>query len=139
MSMAKNVNNWDVEKVTLAVNGRVLTDFASGGKATAAWNTDKTSAYVGCDGGVVYQESADNTGTVSVTFRAVSSSLPYLKQLCESRAMCILSIMDMNNPRGVTSSCPNCRVTKVPDYGFNQTISDVTVTIYVPDLNLLTV
>ncbi|MDR1465441.1 MAG: DUF3277 domain-containing protein [Oscillospiraceae bacterium] len=132
--MQEDVKTYDVAKYNIAVNGRYLTGFVTGGKCTTAHNTDTTTPYVGCMGDVIYQESSDNTGTATVTLVPTSASLPFLRDLCVRRVPCELTISDANVSRRVAVQASDCRITKVPDVAGQATLSDATVTLFIPNL-----
>ena len=66
--MASNiaVTTYDPTKVSLVVNGRVITGFATDSMITVARSEDMVTTAVGVQGDVTYNENANDSGTMTV-------------------------------------------------------------------------
>lgn len=76
-----DVTSYDPKKVNVAVNGAIITGYASDSMITATKNEDAVTTEVGCKGDVVYSENANESGTITITLQGTSSSLPRLRSL----------------------------------------------------------
>ncbi len=127
---------YDVRKVNVNVNGSILTGFASDGVVTVSKSEDAVTPNVGCQGDVVYEENANESGTIAVTLLGTSSSLPMLRNLAANRKQFSVSISDANDDDSVNISAQKCRITKMPDLARGKNTSTVTVNIFVPNLQI---
>lgn len=127
---------YDVRKVNVNVNGSILTGFASDGVVTVSKSEDAVTPNVGCQGDVVYEENANESGTIAVTLLGTSSSLPMLRNLSANRKQFSVSISDANDDDSVNISAQKCRITKMPDLARGKNTSTVTVNIFVPNLQI---
>jgi hypothetical protein len=131
-----STTGYDVKKVNVNVNGTILTGFASDGVVTVSKSEDAVTPNVGCQGDVVYEENANESGTVAVTLLGTSSSLPMLRNLAANRKQFSVSISDANDDDSVNISAQKCRITKMPDLARGKNTSTVTVNIFVPNLQI---
>lgn len=129
-----DVTSYDPKKVNVVVDGTILTGFASDGIITVSKSEDAVTPNVGCKGDVVYEENANESGTVAVTLQQTSSSLPKLRRLEANRTKFSITISDANDDDSISVSGSNCRVLKMPDIVRGKSTSTVTVNIYVPKL-----
>ena len=128
------ITSYDPKKVTVTLNGRVLTGFASDGIITVSKSEDSFTPNVGAQGDVIIEENANESGTIAVTLQQTSSSLPYLRNLAANRTFFRTVISDSNDDDGIKISASNCRITKMPDVVRGKNTNTVTVNIYVPNL-----
>jgi len=135
--MKEAPKTWDLAKYTLAIDRRISTGHATEGVAATEHNEDATEPYIHADGSVTYQESADNTGKLTLTYAPNSSMLPHIRNLCARKRMFNVSIVDANQSRRVAVNADGCRVIKMPPMEGNVKMSAVTVEIFIPDLNYL--
>ena len=131
-----SVTSYDPKKVNVVVDGAVITGFASDSMVTAAKNEDAVSTDVGCKGDVCYSENANESGTITITVQGTSSSIPKLRTLASGRKQFSVMISDANDYDDINISAQRCRVTKMPDVSRGKTPSSVSVTIFVPDLQI---
>ena len=129
-----NVTSYDPKKVNVVVDGTTLTGFASDGIITVSKSEDAVTPNVGCKGDVVYEENANESGTIAVTLQQTSSSLSKLRRLASNRTSFSVTISDANDDDSISVSGSNCRVLKMPDIVRGKNTSTVTVNIYVPNL-----
>ena len=127
---------YDVRKVNINVNGSILTGFASDGVVTVSKSEDAVTPNVGCQGDVVYEENANESGTIAVTLLGTSSSLPMLRNLAANRKQFSVSISDANDDDTINISAQKCRITKMPDLARGKNTSTVTINIFVPNLQI---
>lgn len=128
-----DVYNYDPEKITVAVDGRVLTGFAADGVVTIVRNEDSITPSVGSKGDVVITENANKSGTATIPLMSSSSSLAYLRDLCERRKPIQLMVSDANDGTPQVNA-ESCRITKLPDIPKGKDAATVTVTVFIPRL-----
>lgn len=131
-----SVTSYDPKKVNVVVDGAVITGFAADSMVTAAKNEDAVSTDVGCQGDVCYSENANESGTITITLQGTSSSISRLRTLASGRKQFSVMISDANDYDDINISAQRCRVTKIPDVSRGKTPSSVSVTIFVPDLQI---
>lgn len=127
--MAKS---YDPKKVSLIVDGMFIVGFMDGTMVTAEKNEDNVIPHVGAQGDVSFSESADNTGTITVTLKQDSSSLPDLQALSKQKREFAAQIVDANT-NNFQAGGTECRILKTPGREFGAEISGVEVQIYVAD------
>lgn len=134
--MASNiaVTSYDPTKVSLVVNGRMITGFATDSMITVARNEDMVTTAVGVQGDVTYNENANESGTMTVTLSGTSSSLPFLRDLALRRKPFSVLLVDANDDSNVYVSGDRSRITRPPDLTRAKEIGSETVTIFVPSL-----
>ena len=134
--MASNiaVTTYDPTKVSLVVNGRVITGFATDSMITVARSEDMVTTAVGVQGDVTYNENANDSGTVTVTLSGTSSSLPTLRDLALRRQQVSVLLADANDDSNVYVSGDRGRITRPPGLTRAKEIGSETVTIFVPSL-----
>ncbi|MBS6956520.1 MAG: DUF3277 family protein [Enterocloster asparagiformis] len=125
---------YDVRKVNVNVDGTILTGFASDGVITVTKSEDAVTPNVGCQGDVVYEENANESGTIAVTLQATSPALSKLRSLAANRKKFSVSVSDANDDDSISISASNCRILKLPDLARGKNTSTVTVNIFVPNL-----
>lgn len=126
--------SYDPLKVNVSVDGTIITGFASDGIITASKNEDTVTPNVGCQGDTVYEENANESGTIALTLQGTSPSLAKLRRLASDRKTFPVTISDANDDDSVTISAAKCRILKVPDLSRGKTSATTTVNIYVPKL-----
>lgn len=131
-----SVTGYDSRKVNVNVNGSILTGFAGDGLFTVSKSEDAVTPNVGCQGDVVYEENANESGTIAITLLGTSSSLPMLRNLAANRKQFSVSISDANDDDSISVSAQKCRITKMPDLARGKNTSTVTVNIFVPNLQI---
>ncbi|MTK05698.1 MAG: DUF3277 family protein [Hungatella sp.] len=131
-----SVTGYDSRKVNVNVNGSILTGFAGDGLFTVSKSEDAITPNVGCQGDVVYEENANESGTIAITLQGTSSSLPMLRNLAANRKQFSVSISDANDDDSISVSAQKCRITKMPDLARGKNTSTVTVNIFVPNLQI---
>lgn len=129
------VATYDPKKVTVVINGRAITGFASDGVVTVTHNEDIVTPSVGVQGDVTYSENANNSGNAALPLASTSASLAYLRELCSKRKLIQISISDANDDDEIHINEENCRILKMPDTSRGKEAGTVTVNVYIPDLN----
>lgn len=128
------VKSYDPKKVNVVVDGTTLTGFSADGIITVSRSEDTVTVNTGCKGDTVYEENANEGGTVAITLMQTSASLSKLRSLDLNRKKFALLISDANDDSEIKISSANCRVTKLPDIVRGKNTATVTVNIYVPNL-----
>ena len=131
-----DVTSYDPKKVNVAVDGAIITGYASDSMITATKNEDAVTTDVGCKGDVVYSENANESGTITITLQGTSSSLPRLRSLASSRKQISVTVSDANDSDDISISAQKCRVVKMPDVSRGKTSGNVTISIFVPNLQV---
>jgi hypothetical protein len=128
------VFTFDPKKVTVAVEGRIMTGYATDGVVTISHNEDRTTPAVGVQGDVTYSDSANNSGTASVTLMSTSAAIPYLREVCATRREVRLDISDANTDGAFRVSAERCRILKMPETARGAEMETATIEFYIPDL-----
>ena len=131
-----DVTSYDPKIVNVAVNGAIITGYASDSMITATKNEDAVTTEVGCKGDVVYSENANESGTITITLQGTSSSLPRLRSLASSRKQISVTVSDANDSDDISITAQKCRVVKMPDVSRGKTSGNVTISIFVPNLQV---
>jgi len=129
--MAKS-KSYDFKKVSLIVDGRHHTGFMDGSPIRAEQNNDGVTPHVGADGEVVFAESADQTGTITVTYKHTSPALAHVRQLYKARKTFPIMLDDQNDPR-VRVGGTEARVLKMPPLERGTEVTGVEVQYFVAD------
>jgi hypothetical protein len=131
-----DVTSYDPKKVNVAVDGAIIAGYASDSMITATKNEDAVTTEVGCKGDVVYSENANESGTITITLQGTSSSLPRLRSLASSRKQISVTVSDANDSDDISITAQKCRVVKMPDVSRGKTSGNVTISIFVPNLQV---
>lgn len=131
-----DVTSYDPKKVNVAVDGAIIIGYASDSMITATKNEDAVTTDVGCKGDVVYSENANESGTITITLQGTSSSLPRLRSLASSRKQISVTVSDANDSDDISITAQKCRVVKMPDVSRGKTSGNVTISIFVPNLQV---
>ncbi|RHO95541.1 DUF3277 family protein [Clostridium sp. AF37-5AT] len=131
-----DVTSYDPKKVNVAVDGAIIAGYASDSMITATKNEDAVTTDVGCKGDVVYSENANESGTITITLQGTSSSLPRLRSLASSRKQISVTVSDANDSDDISITAQKCRVVKMPDVSRGKTSGNVTISIFVPNLQV---
>ena len=131
-----DVTSYDPKKVNVAGDGAIITGYASDSMITATKNEDAVTTEVGCKGDVVYSENANESGTITITLQGTSSSLPRLRSLASSRKQISVTVSDANDSDDISITAQKCRVVKMPDVSRGKTSGNVTISIFVPNLQV---
>lgn len=124
---------YDFKKVSVIIDGVFITGFMDGEVIQVEKNEDDVTPHVGAGGDVTYAESADQTGTITITLKQTSSSLPFLQQLRKSKRIFPIQIVDSNtNAYRVGGS--EARILKMPNRSWGNEVQGVEVQIHVADL-----
>lgn len=128
------VKAYDPIKVNLNVDGRTITGYADSSMITITQGEDLVAPTVGAQGDVVYSESANESGTMTISLQSTSASLPYLKNIAKQRQQVSVLLNDANNDTAETVRSSRCRVTKVPDVKKEKAAGSVDITIFMPKI-----
>ena len=106
---------YDPKDTMCSVNGLVLVGVAPDGYALTT-NTDAVTQIAGLRGDVVISKSADNTGALTVTLSAQSTSCRMLDRWASARESCALVLR--NSREGATYSDAEAYIQKAPDVAY---------------------
>ncbi|TQK41968.1 uncharacterized protein DUF3277 [Brevibacillus sp. AG162] len=132
--MSKSTN-YSFKKVSLIVAGRHHTGFMDGTPIKAERNEDGIIPHVGADGFVTFAESADESGTITVTYKQNSPALDHVRQLYKAKKPFPISLDDQNDPR-VKVGGTEAVVLKLPPLERGTEITGVEVQYYVADYDV---
>lgn len=119
-------------KNTIAiVDGMIITGFMDGESIATEKNEDEVSVHVGAGGDVTFNESNDDTGTVTLTLKQDSSSAPLLDSLRKSKKTFPIEINDTANNVRVSGS--RCRFVKPPARAYGPEVTGLEYAIHVAD------
>jgi hypothetical protein len=129
------VATYDPRKVSLVINGRIITGFAEGEMISIARNEDNVLPYVGTQGDVARAINANWTGIVTVHLMSTSNSLRMIRELSQTSQFITLTISDVNDDRKYLNE-DQCWFVKAPDVPLGKQVVPVSVQIYVPFLDI---
>lgn len=72
-------HTYDPDKVSVIINGTIITGFDASGVFTYTRSNDIVTPEVGVQGDVAYVENRNETGTLTLTLMASSPQLPMLR------------------------------------------------------------
>lgn len=124
---------YDFKKVSVIVDGAFIVGFMDGEPIQVEKNEDDITPHVGAGGDVTYAESADQTGTITLTLKQTSASLPFLQQLRKSKKIFSVQIVDSNNGT-YRAGGSEARIVKMPSRSWGAEVQGVEVQIHVADL-----
>ena len=136
MGSTIEVATYDPKKVTVIIDGRILTGFATDSMIKATKNEDSVTPTVGAQGDVAYTENANESGTLECSLMSTSASLPFIRALEASKKPFAASVADANDVDGIHISEENCRIIKMPDISRGKGEETVPFSVFVPTLNV---
>lgn len=74
-----SITNYNPMKVSVIVDGRIITGFSDASMVVITRNEDIVSTAVGTQGDVVYSENANRSGTITLSLQETSSSVDFLR------------------------------------------------------------
>ncbi|MEK4131990.1 phage protein [Solibacillus sp. FSL W8-0474] len=126
------MNSYDPKKVSFVADGQFIVGYMDGTFITTEKNEDNTIPHVGAQGDVSFTESADETGTITITVKQNSSSLPFLTSLSKQKKEFAANVIDANDG-SFKAGGTRCRILKTPGREYGAEISGVEIAIYVAD------
>lgn len=127
-----SVTNYDPMKVSVIVDGRIITGFSDASMVVITRSEDIVSTAVGTQGDVVYSENANRSGTITLSLQETSASVDFLRGIARGRKEVSVVISDANKTPTEVTSANRCRVTKIPDNKKEKTAGSIDVTIFAP-------
>lgn len=128
-------DTFDPKKVSLIVGGTFITGYMDGTMISTEKNEDNVVPHVGAQGDVTFTESADETGTITITLKQTSSSLPFLVSLANEKKEFATQVVD-SNANKFKAGGNECRILKTPPVEWGAEVAGVEVQIYVADYDL---
>lgn len=125
-------NSFDPKKVGLVVDGKYIVGYMDGTFIQTEKNEDNVLPHIGAQGDVTFTESADETGTITVTLKTTSSSLAHLMALAKRTTVFPAQVIDANDGL-YKAGGTQCRILKTPGREFAAEMTGVEVQIYVAD------
>ncbi|MEK5070705.1 phage structural protein [Sporosarcina sp. FSL K6-1508] len=123
---------YDFKKVSVIAAGTIITGWMDGDAIQSEKNEDDVTPHVGAGGDVTFAESTDETGTITLTLKSTSSSIPILKALRDSKEMFQLQIVDVND-NAFRAGGSECRIVKPPARTYGTEVTGTEWAIYVAD------
>ena len=105
---------YDARKVTIVFDGVFITGLAEGTFVDCSRNEESFESEVGGQGEVDVSEINDPRGTITVTLRQTSPSLPFLQAAANQKRVAPLWVYSANSPREKTGGS-EARLKKVAD------------------------
>lgn len=127
------METYDFKKVSTIVDGTIITGYMDGEPISVSKNEEDVAPHVGAQGDVVYAESADETGTITLSLQQTSAVLPILTALRKSKKPFAVNIVD-SNTRSYKTGGTECRIMKMPERTFGSQVQGVEVQIHVAKL-----
>lgn len=129
------METYNPKKIQLIVNGRYITGFADGTFITAERNEDSKVPNVGAHGDVVLTESADATGTVTVTLNQTSPSVRELRDLAKNGTIFPVQLVDANT-QTVRAGGTQAAILRSPGLEYGDEVGSVEIPIFVADFDI---
>jgi hypothetical protein len=126
-------DTFDFKKVSTIADGVIITGWMDGEVISVEKNEDDVIPHVGAGGDVTYAESADKTGTITLTLKQTSSSLPHLQELRKSKKVFPIQILDVSS-RVYKTGGTEARILKMPSRTYGSEVQGVEVQIHVANL-----
>lgn len=126
---------YDIEKVTLLVDGAVVTGFSEDSKISLERNEDDVAPKTGIKGDTVYELNANRSGTLKFSLFAASASLSRLRRAAQQRKAVAVTLRNANDDGGFIASHKDCRILKVPGWSGGKETDANEVSVYIPELN----
>ena len=123
---------FDPEKITLLVDGSVVTGYSDDSKISAERSGDDVTPKTGLQGDTVYTLNGDRSGTIKFSLFASSASLARLRRAAQARKAVAVTLRNANDDGGFIISHTDCRILKVPPWTAGDACE---VSIYVPTMN----
>lgn len=130
--MAKEIASYDFKRVSVIVDGVIITGFMDGESIQTEQNEDDVTPHVGAGGDVTFSETNDETGTITLSLKSTSSSNPFLKSLRNSKETFPISIVDSND-NNFRAGGNECRIVKPPERAWGSEVTGLEWQIYVAD------
>ena len=127
-----SITNYNPMKVSVIVDGRIITGFSDSSMVVITRNEDIVSTAVGTQGDVVYSENANRSGTITLSLQETSSSVDFLRGIAKGRKEVTVVISYKNKTPAEVTSANRCRITKIPDNKKEKTAGSIDVTIFAP-------
>lgn len=128
-------NTYNFKKVSVVADGNFIVGYHDGSSIQAEKNEDNVIPHVGAAGDVTFTESTNDTGTITVTLKQTSSSLPALIKLAKSKRSFPVHIIDANDNK-IKAGGNEARILRTPSVGWGSEVSGVEVQIFVADFDL---
>lgn len=123
---------YDFKKVSVIIDGVIITGFMDGESIGTEPNEDDVSHHVGAGGDVTFSETNDETGTITLNLKQTSSSVPFLQSLRNSKRLFSTQIVDSNN-NTFRAGGTECRLTKPPARTWGNEVSGLEYSILAAD------
>lgn len=126
---------YDPKKVMVIWGGVALTGFAEGSIVSCEKNEENATHVVGAQGEVTQVINSDNTGTITVSLKSNSSSLPLLADDAQTNVIKPIQVIDMNSG-AQNAGGSEAWVTKTPNLTKAKELEDIDVEILVADYSV---
>lgn len=124
--------NYDPKKVTVIINGKVMTGFRDGDIYVYEELDDRFTPYEGADGEVDYSKRPSNAAQITIGFKQGSESLKYIHQLINDEDPIRILVLN-NNENGEKITGENGVILRRPNSNSGKEISEREVVIHLPD------
>lgn len=117
--------------ITNATVNHLVTGFASGTFVTCARNNDMVDMVTGGKGESTQVIHGLEDGTITMTLKNTSPSLPVLRALASSRELFSCFVVDNNPDSYMKAGGTDCRFVRPPDESRGQSVENITATVLV--------
>jgi hypothetical protein len=114
------VKTYDAKNVSVSVGGISITGFADGTFVECAAASERHSTVVGAQGEVSVATTNDGRGTIKITLKQTSASIPYLTGVAKSKTPVAIHVAGV----GETISGSQSLCKKLPDIGYGKDIGN---------------
>lgn len=123
---------YDPKDVNVVVDGTIITGFAEGTMVTTEKDEDDFTVTYGAQGDYSVAESHNTLGTITLTLKHNSPSLPFLRSLRNRRAFFPVYVTDANDDSEVKAGGSDARVLKAPGFerGNETTETEVEIKVF---------
>jgi len=127
------VETFDFKKTSFIADGKYGTGFMDGTGIAAEKNEDNKIPHIGADGTVTFSESADETGTITITLKQTSPFLKHCIALANKKNYKFpVKVIDTNN-NNVRVGGNEAVILKTPAIEWGAEVAGVEVQFYVAD------
>ena len=126
-------DSYDPKKVNVFAKNHRVVGWAEGTMISGSRSEDKQSMNVGSKGEVTFVESGNQSGTIEITLKHNSASLPYFKRLYDTGEKFPITANDMRD--GSRMGGTEAKVMSMGSYERGGDVSDKTLTIGVANFD----
>lgn len=124
-------STYDFKKVTLTINGAIISGFADGDAIVKEASEETVTAEQGADGDVEFIETNKTIETLTLRLQRTSPSNRFLRQWYTDKEALDVSLID-HNDNADSWSAVECRITQSANYSAGSSVTPIEWTILMP-------